>query len=279
MPALASWPAWSDTPPALIGELEGGLTNQSYLLQAGDARLVLRLNAENTSELGLDRALEIQALQRASLAGIAPALVYSDPEGSVLITEYHGGQRWEATHAGEEDKLQQLARLLKTVHHLSPIDGILDLHARAKHYWLTIGEINTSLLQTLRTLAPQLQGLFQRARASCTQLCVCHNDLLAENLLLSDDGKLIALDWEYAAMSDPYFDLAVIIEGQQMNDASAQALLEYYADMPLNAALERLALLRVIYCYLDLLWTLVQGNTPQSIIENKFERLRNLISA
>ncbi|MGI9295674.1 MAG: phosphotransferase [Pseudomonadales bacterium] len=278
--ALESWPKWSASPPTMVRELKGGLTNQSYLIQVGDTRLVLRLSAENANELGLDRALEIQVLQRASPSRVAPALVYGDPEGRVLITEYHAGACWQAMHSHEADKLQQLAQLLKTVHRLAPVDRVLDLHRRAEHYWLAINESNTPLVRTLRTLAPQLQDFFQRAAAACTQLRLCHNDLLAENLLIRNDAQLLALDWEYAAMGDPYFDLAVVIEGQQFDDASAQTLLEYYADVPIIAALQRLAPLRIIYCYLDLLWNLVQGVAPnQAMIESKFERLRNIVSA
>ncbi len=281
--ALADWRAWSASPPAVIGELKGGLTNQSYLLQADDAHMVLRLNADNTGELGLDRALEQQVLHRASLAGVAPALVYSNPQGGVLITEYHAGQRWKIAHNHDANKLRQFARLLKTVHQLAPVDGALDLRQRAEHYWLTLnkaGPANASLVHALRVLAPRLQEFFTRASAACTQLCVCHNDLLAANLLLTTNDHLLALDWEYAAMGDPYFDLAVVIEGQQFSDAAAQALLQYYANTPLNAGLQRLAPLRVIYCYVDVMWSLLQGHTlNRAIVERKFERLRYLLSA
>jgi thiamine kinase len=281
--ALESWPAWSATAPSVVGELKGGMTNQSYLIQTGNARLVLRLNAENAGKLALDRALEIEVLRRASLASVGPTLVYSDAVRDILVTEYHSGHCWEASYSREADKLRQLARLLKTTHQLAPVSGILDLQQRAEHYWITIdkaGTANSSLVQETRALEQKLQEFFTRASTHRTQQCLCHNDLLAENLLIRNDGRLVALDWEYAAMGDPYFDLAAVVEGHQMNDASAQILLEHYTDIPKNAALQRLALLRVVYCYLDLLWNLVQSSAPnQAMLESKFERLRNLVSA
>ncbi|MGI9285624.1 MAG: choline/ethanolamine kinase family protein [Pseudomonadales bacterium] len=280
---LDSWPVWSATAPTLVGELKGGLTNRSYLLQTDDTRLVLRLNAENASELGLDRTLERQVLMRASRAKVAPGLVYSDPQGGFLITEYHGGRCWESKHSSDADKLLQLAQLLKTTHQLTPVDGILNLYQRAEHYWLTIdkaGAGNSLVVQAIRALRQPLQNFFTRANKLCLQRCLCHNDLLAENLLIGNHGQLLALDWEYAAMGDPYFDLAVVVEGHQMDDAPIQILLEYYSDVPMNTALQRLALLRVIYSYLDLLWHLVQSGAPNlAMTKSKFERLRSLMSA
>jgi thiamine kinase-like enzyme len=36
---------------------------------------------------------------------------------------------------------------------------------------------------------------------------LCHNDLLPANLLADAAGKLWVIDWEYAGMGDPFFDL------------------------------------------------------------------------
>ncbi len=280
--ALASWPQWSASEPSVVEELNGGLTNRSYLIRAGNTSLVLRLNAKNTEQLGLDRALETQVLQRASSAAIAPALVYSDPTVDVLITEFHDGPRWQATHSSDPDKVRQLAQLLKTAHRLAPVYGALDLQQRADHYWLSIdqtGKANNSFAQSISTLQQPLAELFTRAKNQCVQHTLCHNDLLADNLLFGNSGELIALDWEYAAMGDPYFELAVVVEGHQMNAATVRTLLQQYTDTPTNAALQRLGRLRVIYCYLDLLWYVVQSSAPaQTMLENKLERLQSLIS-
>lgn len=39
-------------------------------------------------------------------------------------------------------------------------------------------------------------------------LCPCHNDLVPENLVKSGDDKIYLIDWEYAGMNDPVWDLA-----------------------------------------------------------------------
>ena len=45
------------------------------------------------------------------------------------------------------------------------------------------------------------------ARRAAAPMVTCHNDLLAANFI--DDGERIwIVDWEYAGMGDPFFDLA-----------------------------------------------------------------------
>ncbi len=281
--ALASWPRWSATEPSVVSELKGGLTNQSYLIKAGSTLLVLRLNSQKTKQLGLDRALEIQVLKRASAAAIAPELIYGDPHRDILVTSYLDGQRWLQQHCSDAEKLQQLARLMKVTHGLPCVTGALNLQQRADHYWRSIRNSDAAgsgATQSARTLQKPMQEFFTRANEQCVQRTLCHNDLLADNLLSGKNGELIALDWEYAAMGDPYFDLAVVVEGHRMDAAAVHTLLTHYSDASTSAALQRLALLRTIYCYLDLLWNLVQSGAPnQAMVESKVERLQRLTAA
>lgn len=277
--ALQSWPAWSAGKPRVIRALESGLTNQSYLLESGGIHYVLRLNASNTRQLGLDRALELQALELASKACLAPEFVHTDSRYDFLVTEYRDGHCWRTGYAAGDEKLRALARLLTGIHGLPQVDGCLDLQQRAAHYWRSIDRCyahDDKLVRAVRSLQSELAAIFERTAALCARPCVCHNDLLPENLLVTRDATLLALDWEYAAMGDPFFDLAVIVEGHAMDEAAALTLLTHYAGEPAQPALHRLAMLRIIYCYLDLLWQLLQCDSPNTVtINHKLERLQH----
>ncbi len=63
--------------------------------------------------------------------------------------------------------------------------------------------------ETLETL----ETIDGHARISSDTYVPCHNDLLADNfILVADRGKygepMYLIDWEYAGMSTPYYDLA-----------------------------------------------------------------------
>ena len=55
----------------------------------------------------------------------------------------------------------------------------------------------------------------------------CHNDLLTANFL-DDGGRLRLLDWEYAGMNDPHFDLANFASHHDLEPDAEVALLEAY---------------------------------------------------
>ena len=64
----------------------------------------------------------------------------------------------------------------------------------------------------------------------------CHNDLLTANFL-DDGGRLRLLDWEYAGMNDPHFDLANFASHHDLEpDAEVALLAAYGGRQPRQAA-------------------------------------------
>ena len=78
-----------------------------------------------------------------------------------------------------------------------------------------------------RETADQANRLLTEIRQEPVQLCLCHNDPLAANLI--DTGKqLVPIDWEYAAAGDPLFDLAVLIQHHELQPELSGRLLQTY---------------------------------------------------
>ena len=99
------------------------------------------------------------------------------------------------------------------------------------------------------------------ARRDDSNPVLCHNDLLAANRL-SHDNRLWALDWEYSAMASRWYDLVVVIEGDQLNTDTAQSLIDSYLGRPAsNLELELVNGYRPIYRYMEILWYATAGNS------------------
>jgi thiamine kinase len=280
---LAQWPLWSSTKPTLLQQLKGGLTNNSFLIQAGGKQWVLRINAKNSAALDLNRELEYKILSLPGINHVAPNIVYCDSEKKFLVTEYLPGKVWTSKEINKPKNIIDLALLLKTIHQLDIVDSTLDCQQKASNYCQNIN--NSPMASAIKTLKPAMLWNFEQARIKCTHHSLCHNDLLASNLLTTDDGRLYALDWEYAAMGDPYFDLAVIIEGNGLDKRQSELLLKTYLGNISNEKLlnvqQRLFHSRVIYCYLTLLWYVVQNETHgdmDNICEEKIAALNILLS-
>ena len=101
-----------------IEVLSGGLTNRVFKISNKDDAYVLRLDAEHTAQLGLDRATERKILEFAYAKGLAPEIVHTDESGGVLLLRYIDGRVWTVDDLLDSEKIELLADLLRQVHAL-----------------------------------------------------------------------------------------------------------------------------------------------------------------
>src|SRR6185295_3119895 len=85
----------------------------------------------------------------------------------------------------------------------------------------------------------------------------CHNDLLNANFI--DDGVRIRIvDWEYAGMGDPFFDLGNFSINHELTpDEDAQLLAAYDGEVR-PGRLARLTLMRVVSDFREAMWGVLQ---------------------
>ena len=191
--------------------------------------------------MGLSRSAEWRALSQAAAQQLAPTPVYSNPELGILICQYHEPD----TTLSADYPLEDIATLLRAIHSLPPIKFRLDPRARARRYLHLTGggELSREFLQAC-----------DRLTQHATTPVLCHNDLLRANRLRSNN-RLLALDWEYAAMGDPLFDLAVVIEGDKLDETQASTLLgSWLIGQPTEQDQQRLVDNRLVYRELSEQW-------------------------
>ena len=255
---LAQWRHWDCDPvlpaaPRPVALLGTGLSNVSVLVAAG-RRFVVRIDGIDPAAHSLSRQGEWHSLGAACRAGLAPRPRYFNPELGSLVCDYL-----------EPDERQPLvvpdiARLLRRIHQLPPRHHRLDLPERLTGY-------EKRLAQRAPARAPQLESYRAAVRAMLAGALEvpcpavhCHHDLLRANRLYSG-GRLFALDWEYSAMGNPWYDLAVVVAGDSLCAQDADLLLETYLGRPADADERRLvAGFGSVYRYLELLWYLVQDH-------------------
>ncbi len=240
----------------VITPLLGGLTNMSYLVVADGAKFAVRVSGVSGEALGIDRASEADALRRAEAAGIGPEVVaFLLPEGH-LITHYLADAR---TLTLEEftgpEMIPRVAARLRDIHALDPIARDFDPYADIRR-WLELTEgQRASRPAQLGPLLEQVTEI-ERLRASLPEEAkvFCHNDPYFLNFL--DDGFLWVIDWEYAGMGDPMYDLAGV--GNVLDDAGRDLLLESYFGEGGSRLRRDLEDLIAVYVCWNIAWTLVQ---------------------
>ena len=272
---LAQWRQWRCNPPLpgaphLLHKLDGGLSNHNYLVSASSQQWVVRIDGVNPLHHGLNRQLEFRTLQEAAQAGVAPTPCYFNPELGALV------YRYLAADDEQSMSVEELAGLCRAIHTLPPRHQRLDLEARARRYLGLIERAGKQLPDA--GITETLIGLFRRYHNA--PLVLCHNDLLPANLLRSGD-RLRALDWEYAAMGNPWFDLAVAGDGQNYDNRDYANFLGAYLGHPPGAQdWLQLGHHRAIYRYIELLWHLVESSPEHNseILDSATPQLHELLN-
>jgi len=238
----------------LVRALADGPTNASYLVECGDERFVLRLDKPETGRLGLDRANERAVCEALAAAGLTPAYRYFGGAEGVSLRPYIEGRSLAREDLRNERTLERLAEVLRCLHRLPPVGAAFDPAGAVRRYAAHLDTPQAT------ALAGQAERLLSAIGKISDSSALCHNDLVAENVLETEQGDLLLIDWEYAAIGDPYFDLAVVVRHHELDDALANRLLSAYLEnRDDEAARGRLALQCEFYSCLLALWNLCTG--------------------
>lgn len=243
--ALSAIPGFAGA--TLLQQLSNGPTNSSFLLEQNGERFVLRLDKPAARELGLNRENEQEVLSHLATHGLAPAVIYCDVTEGVLLRPFLPGRAWTEQILNSKESLQRLARLLHRLHALAPVGAAFDPLGAARRYALHLATPDSAtVLQKAERLADELAGWPEPS-------VLCHNDPVCHNLVEGESLSLI--DWEYAAVGDRYFDLAVILQHHDIDDELSENFLDSYLGRKAQPGeLRHLQKQRDFYQCLLLLW-------------------------
>jgi thiamine kinase-like enzyme len=201
-----------------------GMTNRSWRLSAGDADLVLRAPGAS-SQRYLSRTQEFNNTAIAAELGIAPALLYADAESGVTLQPFLADAR---ALTPEDFAVPEIARKVGTLLARLHQSG-LAFQGRMEAFPIIDTYMGLAADDRLRRLRARADPIRTALEANPIALVPSHIDPNPANFLLSADGRLTLIDWEYSAMCDPAWDLAAVaMEGR----IDAAALAEGYDVMP-----------------------------------------------
>jgi thiamine kinase-like enzyme len=236
--------------------LGGGITNHNLKVDVEGERFVLRVVGKDTDLLGIDRRVELAATRAAAARGIGPEVVeFVEPEGW-LVTRFLEGTIPPVERMREEELLTRVARALRAFHDGSAIPGVFDSFRVVEAYRATALQRGGRVPDDYGW-AHALAGRIEERR-SADPAVPCHNDLLNANFLV-DGESLRIVDWEYAGMGDPYFDLANFAVNHELDDGQRAELLRAYGEPVTPETRATLDLMRFMSDFREAMWGVVQG--------------------
>ena len=226
---IQSIPIWKNS--IEIKTIDGGLTNQNFLVQENSNKFVVRLGDDIPEHL-VSRSNELIASKAASEANIGPKIIYSDK--GILVLEYI--ESTTLTAKDVRDKIDLIIPVLKKIHLEIPkkIFGqslIFWVFHVIRNYEKFLKDNKSSYTNLLPDLLSQSAKL--EKNSSPYEIVFGHNDLLPGNFL--DDGsRLWIIDWEYAGFNTPLFDLGGLASNCDFSQKEEIHLLENYFDKKID---------------------------------------------
>jgi thiamine kinase-like enzyme len=269
--ADVDWRAWPIVgPPKISSRFESGLNHRTLLIVSAGKQYVLKL-----FEPPLPTAIAAQ--RWAAKRALAAKVVYAPNDGRYLLMEFLNG---EELVSSEPDvvNVRAIAELTRGLH-----DETIDRTGIACgyfNYWAYCEQYLQQSESEIHKLHHSLKPALDIFTQDQTPLKFCHNDLVLSNCLL-DDGNAVLLDWEFAQINNPWFDLASIIYYWQLNASQSRLFLAaYQCDLVAQHQQPIFYASQCAVLWLDILWHLDKfGSDHYSKLSKKIGHLEVLAQA
>jgi len=205
---------------------EQGHCNINYILQTDKQNYLLR-----TFKHKGDRKAEFYIQNLAHKKGVAAKALLLDEEKHLMICDYIEG---EHRYKLDQQTLKKLGLALKKLHQIKLIQQGQTFKGSFKYKDKKVYEA----FKTLKQFKPEY--------------VLGHNDLHPKNILFGK--KIQFIDWEYAGVSDRYFDLAAIIIEFKLNTADEKSFLRSYFSRNQSPNYVKLNAYKTIYKTLWTVW-------------------------
>ena len=192
-------------------ELSSSSISKVFICTFDNTKAVIRFDLPTVSKLAVDRKNELNLLMSITHLDLAPKILYADQAAGILIWKYIPGSEpiFNQAHPNSHS-LRVLGNCLYSIHSMPIPQNSIDIFSNS-----------ISLYKGLLD-SPSDRFLFNKALNLYTELVndglsqvFSHNDLHRSNLLWDD--KYYFLDWEYASLNHPCFDIASLVRSFQLS--------------------------------------------------------------
>ena len=269
-----------------IEVLGGGITNRNYIVTVdGDAgapgvgRFVLRIPGEGT-EAFIDRTRELNNHRAAAAAGVTPPLLHVIQPGDCTVVPFIEGETMHPESiAGHADRLEKIVAAMRTYHDKAVFDNEIRVFDMIRRYLLMAQDAGAPRpVETDWMLAEgaRIEEAMKRDQPAFT---ACHNDLLSENFILTPEGKMWIIDWEYGGMTDPYFDLGDFCVEHPLTEDEEKLVLTAYCGTLDEHRYARMQLHKLVADLWWSIWAMIQATVSKldfDFYEYGMDRIRRM---
>jgi thiamine kinase-like enzyme len=198
-----------------ICELKGGITNRLYRVVSTQGHdYVLRIYGAKT-EFFIDREVEMENLRRLEPTNVTPKLVKYLPEHRVTVVQFIPGTPLKNQDFLNPDLREKIVRPILAIHNSGvELPYTFNPLAEVKRMYSILQRMTAKYEEfRIQETIQMLEAIGEFSAVPTSQYVPCHNDLLAENFILTNgegQGKepMALIDLEYGGMAPAHYDLA-----------------------------------------------------------------------
>jgi tRNA A-37 threonylcarbamoyl transferase component Bud32 len=176
----------------------------------------------------IDISQAFAAATEAGELGVGPAVYASDAATGVLVLENLVDTSSTATlNVFDDDaRLEQLIRLRERVREFGTITRTATVFDDIRTLSELAAANAVSLPADFEWMTRMLDMAEKRIFAAGFDTTPCHGDGNVSNVLLADDGRMLLVDWDVAAVMDPLQDLGALLAEVRPFDSTAREAFE-----------------------------------------------------
>ncbi len=251
--------------------LNGGYSNETYIVRVGENKYVIKINFSQNEYLNLTRQTELEAQSMAAAMGIAPKVLSDLHQSAYSISEFINGHLMEHDEIVKKENIITIASALLKVHSMKGINRINSAFDLINGYVKGIEKFNIILPEGYHDILAQTEVIRRkRSLDTVNNNKYCHNDILGNNLLF-DGTKVTVIDWELSGIGDPYMDLASLPYSNNFSEEEDKLLLESYFGYYEDEMLLNLKDLRYVGLVREVVWSFFYAGLNRKSINHDFD--------
>lgn len=233
----------------------GGLTNRNYKVTVDNQKYVFRLPGEGTEEL-VNRKEEHICTSLANEIGIDSELLYFEDKVGIKVAKYiFGAETMNRESIKNINNMRAVAEVFKKMHSCNTsVPVIFDVFEKIEEYEALLEKCRESFLwEDYKEIKKNVLNLKEKVDKMNIKIAMCHNDPLCENFIKGKD-RMYLVDWEYAGMNDPMWDLADLFIEAEFTAVEEELFNNFYFGQEVDEQAKYRILINKIF--LDFLWSL-----------------------
>lgn len=255
----------------------GGMTNNNYLVETTNRKFIVKFFGKGTEKL-INRIAEKNNLEKLRDLELDVENYIFDINEGIKVNEYiENATTFDAHYIKTKNK--EVAEILQKVHGSGKeLEGEFKIFDEIKKYEdLIQGEIKYAYYDKIRDKVFGLQSHLEEIGIDRKS---CHIDLVPENFIEDENGRVYLIDWEYSSMNDPMWDLAALFIESNYRKSEEGDFFKYYYSEKTPVSISKIMIYKILQDFLWSLWTIYkeeQGAEFGSYGQDRYNRcLKNL---